>query len=216
MPQISFDKLGNIDSKCPNCDYVLDTKPTKKKKCPNCGNYIFVRTRPLDRQKVLVTESQISKIEEQWTAYYEQIENEQLESDPEFMDTKKILAQKWGKEPSVNDVKWSLANKYLLQHSQVGNWGLYRNTRLEMAEILRKEKRLEESLRTYFDVCYLDINGPTNRGGLSDPGLLGQYPPFDPKRSFLAPGIIACINELGDEIGAKHEDLTIPSPITDL
>ncbi len=58
--------IGNIEAICPYCGNRLDRKPGRKKKCPHCDNFIHVRTRPLDNQKVLVTEKQMEAINEQW------------------------------------------------------------------------------------------------------------------------------------------------------
>jgi DNA-directed RNA polymerase subunit RPC12/RpoP len=58
-------KIGDVEPKCPYCGHTLEKKPVRKKKCPSCGNFIFVRTRPSDRQKVLVTEQQAAQIERQ-------------------------------------------------------------------------------------------------------------------------------------------------------
>ena len=89
-----------------------------------------------------------------------------------------------------NDIKWGLLNKHLLEYSENNDWGLYRNTRFEMAEILRKEMKLRGALKTYLEVCYFDLNGPMNRGGTDDPEILKEFPVFDPKSAFIAPGII--------------------------
>ncbi len=58
--------IGNLDPVCPYCGNQLAKKPGRKAKCPDCGNFIHVRTRPLDNQKVLVTEQQMEAINEQW------------------------------------------------------------------------------------------------------------------------------------------------------
>ena len=60
------DNIGNTDPKSPYCNHILDKKPAQKKKCPNCGNYMYVRTRPSDREKILVTETQIPLVERRW------------------------------------------------------------------------------------------------------------------------------------------------------
>ena len=57
--------VGNVDSVCPHCNHQLDKKPGRKKKCPHCGEFIYVRTQPCDEQRVLVTQEQAEKIEEQ-------------------------------------------------------------------------------------------------------------------------------------------------------
>lgn len=55
-------------------------------------------------------------------------------------------------------------NNDLIKHAENGDWGLYRNTRLTIAEILRKKTRWKPALSTYLEVCYLDLNGPNNSG----------------------------------------------------
>lgn len=112
--------------------------------------------------------------------------------------TKEILRKRFGgKEPPDNDAKWGLLNKQLIEHAKNSDWGLYRNTRFQMAEILRKETKLKDALRAYLEVCYLDLNGPSNIGGMNNPELLKEFPPFDPKESaFLAPGVIALIKKI--------------------
>ena len=50
-------------SNCPYCGYELQT-PKRKKKCPNCGNYMYVRTShslPLDR--VVFTEQEVELVD---------------------------------------------------------------------------------------------------------------------------------------------------------
>jgi len=50
-------------SACPYCGYELPT-PKRKKKCPNCGNYMYVRTKhelPLDR--ILFTEQEVELVD---------------------------------------------------------------------------------------------------------------------------------------------------------
>ncbi len=66
-----------------------------------------------------------------------------------------------------------------------------------MAEILRGEMKLKDALWTYLEVCYLDLNGPNNTGGINAPELLKEFPPFDPNHdSFLASGVIDLIKRI--------------------
>jgi len=43
------------------------------------------------------------------------------------------------------------------------NWGLYRNIRFEMAELLKKEGKFKNALQTYLEVLYLDQNGQSKK-----------------------------------------------------
>ena len=76
------------------------------------------------------------------------------------------------------------------------NWGLYRNARFSMAEILKKESKPLQAIDLLLEVCYLDLNGPNNCGGVKDGELLKQFPPFDPKTGELLPGIVGRLYEI--------------------
>jgi len=65
----TLEAIGNIDPICPCCNFRLDKKPNNKKKCPNCASIIYVRIRPHDRKKVLVSENQAIQIKHQWEQY---------------------------------------------------------------------------------------------------------------------------------------------------
>jgi predicted RNA-binding Zn-ribbon protein involved in translation (DUF1610 family) len=201
-----LEKIGNVEAVCPYCDVALEERPARKNKCPNCGNFIYVRTRPVDDKKVLVTEAQIDLIEEQW-AIYHGIHDEYLTQKAIVEQEKAELTQRFGCPPAQNDVQWSLLNKQIIEHSKSGNWGFYRNTRFEMAEILRKEGKLKQALSTYLEVCYLDLNGPNNTGGITSPEILKKNPPFSADFAFLAPGIVERIVKIIKKLQIESADV---------
>ncbi|MFZ4526085.1 MAG: hypothetical protein ACOYOE_11185 [Chlorobium sp.] len=186
--------IGNTDPVCPYCEAILDKMPGRKKKCPSCGEFICVRTRPSDKKKILIKEDQILVVEEQW-AIANGVHEQFLAELKAYNDERETLINKLGKEPSENDVRWSLLNKELLKHAQKYHWGLYRNARLSMGDILKAESKEIEALDTYFEVCYIDINGPNNCV-TPEPEILKEYPPFNPKNAFLAPGVIGNIDKI--------------------
>lgn len=200
-------KIGVSDPVCPYCSGVLDKKPAKKKKCPHCGKFIYVRTRPQDQVKVLVTDQQAELIEEQWSIV-NGTHDEYLAGKQRIEAERSRLAKQFGKEPSENDVKWGLLGKEVIEHVMNGNWGLYRNTRFQMAEVLRKESKLKQALSMYCWVCYLDLNGPRNTSGLKDPELLREFPPFSPNEAFLAPGIISRMVRLIENLNLSQEHVS--------
>jgi DNA-directed RNA polymerase subunit RPC12/RpoP len=67
-PPPELSDIGCLDNVCPNCGKSLLKRPQRKAKCPHCGMPIFVRTRPLDRKPVLLTEEQTSQLENEWVA----------------------------------------------------------------------------------------------------------------------------------------------------
>jgi predicted RNA-binding Zn-ribbon protein involved in translation (DUF1610 family) len=163
--KLKYELVGNTEPVCPYCMKAIGKMPSRKTKCPNCGNLMYVRTRTSERKRVVVTEQDAIKIDEQWMmerGTYEAY----LADKQEFETQKADLAKKWGCKPSDADIYWAIYNKQLLEHASKGDWGLYRNTRLDMAELLRREKRVHLALDTYLEVSYLDANEPRNMGGV--------------------------------------------------
>ena len=126
----------------------------------------------------------------------------------EFDEEKAAMDGKFGRNIPYGDVKLSIYNQELLEHASNNNWGLYRNTKLQMAEVLELEDSPRDALRLYLEICYLDINGPTNIGSaIKHPELLKEYPPFDPKRGLFAPGILKRISRIKKELGLDSAEI---------
>ena len=195
-------------AECPYCKQVLSKIPGAKTKCPHCGEFMFVRTRPKDNVRVVVTKNEADKIDEDWTIVAGTHDIFVAEKEA-IAKEKEILRKRFGgKEPSDNDVKWGLLNKQLIEHAKNGDWGLYRNSRFQMAEILRSEMKFKDALKTYLEVCYLDLNGVNNTGGMSDPELLKEFPPFNPKDfAFLAPGVIDLIKRIVLKLNLNKDEV---------
>lgn len=51
------------DPHCPYCGFEFTPPPMRKKRCPSCGNPVYVRTRPTDRKRLLVTFEQAEAID---------------------------------------------------------------------------------------------------------------------------------------------------------
>ena len=182
--------IGRTDAVCPYCDAPLAKMPGRKKKCPACSQYIYIRTRPLDRQRVLLTESELPAIEAQWAGNH-------LHSTLSRSDDSGLTP----------DQLWGRCNKELLENAKSGNWGLYRNTRLDMASLLHREGRPREALVTYLEVSYIDLNGPQNMGGMFDSASVRQFPPFSREDAMLAPGVIAWTSQLAEELNLERSAL---------
>lgn len=196
--------IGVTESVCPYCSMPIQRKPAKKTKCAQCGKFIYVRTRPQDQLKVLVTEQQTDILEEQWSIV-KGAHGEYLTKKRKIEAGRARLAKLFGATPAENDVKWGLLGKDAMEHAVNGNWGLYRNARFQMAEVLRKESKLKQALSFYCWVCYLDLNGPQNTSGMKDPELLREFPPFSPKEGFPAPGIISRMARIIEKLNL-HQD----------
>ena len=196
MDDLQPKEIGVLEDVCPYCSGVLKKQPQRKTKCPHCGHLILVRTRPSDRKRVLVTERQAVEIETQWTEI-QSVPPSRISWKEGFNEEKQRLKAKFGREPSDNDVTWSLLNKELLEYSTKQHWGLYRNTLFEMGQVLQAESKLAEALKRYLEVCYLDLNGPKNQGPIDESErkllheMFGQdIRPFKPEDGELFPGML--------------------------
>ena len=197
-------------AECPSCHKELKKIPGAKTKCPHCGEYMYVRTNT-ENIRLVITKSEADKIDEKW-----RIESGTQEA--YLAEQKKVSARRDalkkkfnGKEPSENDVQWSLLNEEIIEHSSNAQWGLYSNTRRQMAEILWKEKRLKDALLMYCMVCYLDLNGASNvitdenGKAIRDPEF---FRPFDVETKFLAPAIIKRMQKIIKELEITKEDFS--------
>ena len=211
LKDLKFEEIGNLDPICPNCSVSLEKMPHRKMKCPSCSKFIYVRTRPSDRKNVLVTGSQVLLVEEQraeQSAIIYGYHETYLEGKKKFEKEKALMAKKLGINPPYSDVKLSLYNKELLEHANLNEWGLYRNTKFNMAEILKWENNLSDALHLYLEICYLDINGPNNIAScINNSELLKRYPPFNPKQGIFAPGIVKLVKIITKELALKSSEV---------
>jgi hypothetical protein len=194
-------------AECPYCLQALNKIPGAKTKCPHCACFMFVRTRPEDLSRVVVTSAEATRIE---TDY--QILTGAREPDFRYITTeseviaererlKESFAAKDGTGPSDDDVKWSLLNQKAIKYAHIY---------LTMAEFLARRWRLREALELYLYVCILDLNGAQNMGGFkNDPELLRQLPVFDPNRSGLAPVVLDQITRIARKLQLGTEELRV-------
>ena len=196
--------LGNVEPICPYCSKSLRKKPKQRSKCPHCRKYFRVRTRPQDRQQVLVTEEQAEEISKQYYDGYGR--------DPEnwLREKRKVWGQHWGD-----------LNKQSGEYAKNGSWGVYRNCRYEMGDVLRAEasfilatfkfpkeekrgtqalSRMKQAIRMYLEVALFDLNGASNNG---------EFSPCQTRIQFwdIAPALIDWIIELSTDLGIQRLDL---------
>lgn len=66
------------EPRCPYCAAPLPKMPARKTKCKSCGQYMYVKSTPDNREKRLMTETQAEAAERLWTAHYEGQQASQL------------------------------------------------------------------------------------------------------------------------------------------
>lgn len=111
--------------KCPNCDAVLQAKPTRKQDCPYCKKSIFVR------DGELVTEEQATILD--WSVTLESFGI----SRKAFDEQRNKLSKKFGAQASVNDTLWQIFNNLII--TKTTNRGVLEQVFREMARLVSSE-----------------------------------------------------------------------------
>lgn len=226
-PDKIFTQIGEIEPICPYCKAILKKMPGRKIKCLSCNKDIVVKTRALDGKKILIKEEEIDEVERQWAIKKGTLDQYNLNLEIKnkeklrFENEKRKLKERFGCEPRDADVQWALFNIDRRNHFVNGQWGLYINTTMSMADQLKKEQKFNQALKFYLEVCYFDINEPSNSGNIStDENFLKGYKKMYGKDYILHPRISPAIlktiisiqkkenidiNEL-KEIFLKHND----------
>jgi len=136
-------------AKCPYCQEELAKFPSRKTKCPHCGNFIFVRTRPSeDRQRILVKGDQLEKLEKEWQKYRaiaefkRSLQNSDLGfTEEKYLKVKEDLTKKFGFGPSESDMLWGISNLLLEEAMKVGDWHRMKMLYFKMALFLHRESK---------------------------------------------------------------------------
>jgi hypothetical protein len=194
----AYTAAGRMDGACPYCQRDLPEWPTRSIPCPHCGNEMLVRTRPLDRERVLVTEADAEMLEMQWELLRERggasplrplLDEQELEAE------RASLRIRFGREPSQEDVAASLISHRSFEHMRRLELGGYRDFMLAKASLMDQQGREAEALAGYLGVCFLDLNGARNPPSPGPDGVAvrvaGMVTGFSIDHAFLAPPVIA-------------------------
>jgi len=195
---------------CPYCGFKLAKSPSKKTKCKNCHNDIYVRTNLITKEKMLLTEEQIKELDKEREEMAAKVHALEITLSDyytwmEFKKVKKQLSEE-NKNFKDFDTIWGILNKQQIEYARQNNWGLFRNSRYGMFAILNAEKRFKEALEMLLEVCYYDINGPNNLSATNG-NTLKQFPLFDPESGITAPALISSIKELKEQLNLRWVDI---------
>lgn len=166
---------------CPYCGVELKKVPGAATKCPDCHKTMYVRTDHRIQKRMVVTEEQADEIDDGNEALATGDLATYVQRRRETYDR---LAKKFGQAPGSNDVRWAMLNEDLLLHSATRDYGLYRNTRYKMMEILQRERKDKQALHSALEIFYIDSCGPNNMGGAMDDPEFGirAWDPATPLR----------------------------------
>jgi len=115
-------------AECPYCHKSLSKIPGSKTKCPHCGEFMFVRTRPKDNVRVVITKDEAEKIKEEWheiaitEEFKKRLSDSPLFSEKKYLAVKDSLSKKFGFPPKEDDVLWGLSNYLLQEYIKKDDW----------------------------------------------------------------------------------------------
>lgn len=137
-----YSEIGRLDAVCPYCDAPLEEKPGGKKKCPHCGDYIYVMARPFDDERVSVTAEQRQILSEEWS-YRHMRERWQESWVAAYDEAEPALEEQFGFTPSKADIFWRVMNQMVFSSTLEGErWWLYHEA-LDALRYLREEGELD-------------------------------------------------------------------------
>jgi len=198
-----YTTIGNADPICPYCGHRFEKMPGRKKECPECKKTFFVRTRPLDNKKVLVTSDQAIEVNRQNEIRTGQFDERQQRS---YSTVRRDVQTRLGREPTNYEVMSAFLTEECRYFASRNDWGFYTNTLGEQEKLAEDFGNKKEALFYCLMICYLDLNGQNNLGGFGgrpSPGIKR----FDPKMAFLAPAYIKKIQEISTDIGLTHDEV---------
>lgn len=77
--------IGRTDGRCPSCLTVMEPRLTAgKQSCGSCGKVVHSKRRPIDSAVVLVTDGELSLIEDEWKRDHEIKARSPRELSPEW------------------------------------------------------------------------------------------------------------------------------------
>lgn len=128
---------------CPYCGSTLKKLPQRKAKCPFCGNFMYVRTLPTTRKRVVVTESHAKSTDNEWAnlqgrqKWLQSLSSYGI-SETDYEREKGQLSKKFGHEAKDRDVIWSLFNRLITTKRDLH---ILKMIHYEMALFLDEENR---------------------------------------------------------------------------
>ena len=120
---------------CPYCGVKLEKIPKRKKKCPECGDYIFVRKGKLYTEEEKDIRDWLMRVE------HLGITREM------FNKTREELSQEFGAVASVNDTAWRMLNS-IIAHEK--DYQIMGQIYLSMAHILDMEGKSTKEIMKEF------------------------------------------------------------------
>jgi len=198
-------------AECPSCKEKLKKVPGSKTKCPHCGEFIYVRTDPHSRKRLVVNFAQAEEIDDEIARLNGTYEQRVAEKKRLEVTRDKLKERFHGQEPSRDDIEWSLLNQDGIKYAREANWYSYMLNLSQKASVWERRGKKQMAITAYLQTAFIACNGPEDFGSFKQDGISAQdlknmgIVPFDPGK---ATGNISwIINQLNSTILAEQLSL---------
>jgi DNA-directed RNA polymerase subunit M/transcription elongation factor TFIIS len=171
---------------CPSCSSLLEKIPGSKTKCKSCGEYMFVRTEPHSRTRVVVNAKQAEEIDDEIAkingTFEERIAEKNRKLEIEIDLTKKFK----GKKPSNEDINWRILVQDTLSYAKKHWWASYALNNARKGDEFFSRGKVKEAIGSYIVYTYLELNGAQDFGeDAASRKILTElgFKEFDPEKS---------------------------------
>lgn len=145
---------------CPYCGCEITPPPRANRKCPSCGERLYVRTRYTEdgNLRLLLTEAERDAFDDAWAPNPPHDEKEQEERYRHYYqlteqewDTARVMAEdlaafRGEPVPLLRDIAWEIAGRKSQEAAKAGNW-------ITLSSMYRGQSRqLRDEGRPFFDV----------------------------------------------------------------
>lgn len=156
-----FQKLGNLNQKCPYCGNEHRSLQIRETRCTQCKKIFLVQKRVQDLGTAVFMTEQKKQFDLQWKVVSD-IKRFTLFLAHEFEYIQKKLLKEGKRNLQESEVKHALLGAYAKNSLSAGHYRLYAAFIFHQAELMRSEQRFAEALSYYFYVHFLHANGVDN------------------------------------------------------
>jgi hypothetical protein len=126
-------------------------------------------------------------------------------ADEDIWSLNRLMHERNGR--GYRDVLWSQMNVKAMEHAKRHDFGLYRNTRLEMYNFLKEEGKWNNAFDMFAEVAYLDLSGLGNGFNMQFLYIYAKsYFPYEKSLATLPPAAKIWISELKEHLNLDDEE----------
>ena len=191
-PSSNYEYVPPTDAReaiCPSCQQGLKKIPGAKTKCLHCGEYMFVRTEPHSRKRVVVNFTQAEEIDDEIARLNGTYEQRIAEKKRVQITREKLKERFHGQEPSNEDIEWSLLNQDGIMYARDANWYSYMLNLNQKATVWARRGKKQMAITAYLQTAFIACNGPEDFGSFKESGISVQnlkemgIVPFNPDKA---------------------------------